>query len=302
MKKILVSLFVVLSLALSANAAYINDTEGVLTAEETALLEQMAENIAEVYDVGAYLLTERDTPDDNISAVAEKYLTEIELSDTNDLQILLYLSTYERVYYVIGDDILTDEAFANIENAFLPYLREDDWVGACTGYVEAVENLFANAPENWKDYLTMTPDDSGYDYGYDSPYDSNYPYDDDFDPNDLYHTVYEPEKTRGNIADIVIVAFGILILPLIIAFIMTGIKLGQMNTASGKTDADSFVKYGSMNLTDSRDIFLYSNIVRTKKPEPEHHNRPGSSHGGMRHGGGSFRPSGGGHAGRGGRF
>ena len=59
----------------------------------------------------------------------------------------------------------------------------------------------------------------------------------------------------------------ILIVPAIIAFILMFAKLSQMNTAVKQSGADSYMKRETLNLTTSRDIFLYSNTVRTPRPK-----------------------------------
>lgn len=79
-----------------------------------------------------------------------------------------------------------------------------------------------------------------------------------------------------------------LLIPLILARIMTTIKVGQMKTAVENDYARNYVKPGSKRLDVSRDIFLYSNIVKTEKPKNDsgsHKSSSGRTHGG---GGGSF--------------
>ena len=86
---------------------------------------------------------------------------------------------------------------------------------------------------------------------------------------------------------LVVIGCGLLI-PLIIARIMTTIKVGQMKTAVENDYAQNYVKPGSKRLDVSRDIFLYSNIVKTEKPKNDsgsHKSSSGRTHGG---GGGSF--------------
>lgn len=91
-----------------------------------------------------------------------------------------------------------------------------------------------------------------------------------------------------NYALITLEALGIgILIALIGAFIMTSARKREMDTALEAADANEYVKEGSMVLTGQRDIFLFSNIVRTKKPEKDssHTSSSGRSHGG---GGGSF--------------
>lgn len=91
-----------------------------------------------------------------------------------------------------------------------------------------------------------------------------------------------------NIPLVILEALGIGVLfGLIVAAVTTAARKREMDTALEAADADEYVKEGSMVLTGQRDIFLYSSVVRTKKPESDssHSSSSGRSHGG---GGGSF--------------
>ena len=79
-----------------------------------------------------------------------------------------------------------------------------------------------------------------------------------------------------------------LISPLLIAFWMMKNKLKKMKTAVGNDYAANYIKPGSMNLTTSRDLFLYSRITKTERPKSSsgtHTSSSGRTHGGR---GGGF--------------
>lgn len=79
-----------------------------------------------------------------------------------------------------------------------------------------------------------------------------------------------------------------LLLPLLIAYIMMKIKLSKMKTANQNDYAANYIKPGSKKLNFSRDIFLYSTLIKTEKPKPQsggHVSSSGEHHGGR---GGSF--------------
>lgn len=79
-----------------------------------------------------------------------------------------------------------------------------------------------------------------------------------------------------------------LVAPLLIAFWMMKKKLKKMKTAVENDYAANYMKPGSMNLTMSRDLFLYSRITKTEKPKGDsgtHTSSSGRTHGGR---GGSF--------------
>ena len=79
-----------------------------------------------------------------------------------------------------------------------------------------------------------------------------------------------------------------LLAPLLIAYILMKKKLKKMITAVENDYAANYVKPGSMNISVSRDLFLYSRITKTERPKESsgtHTSSSGRTHGGR---GGSF--------------
>lgn len=79
-----------------------------------------------------------------------------------------------------------------------------------------------------------------------------------------------------------------LLAPLLIAYILMKKKLKKMKTAVENDYAANYVKPGSMNISVSRDLFLYSRITKTERPKESsgtHTSSSGRTHGGR---GGSF--------------
>lgn len=79
-----------------------------------------------------------------------------------------------------------------------------------------------------------------------------------------------------------------IIAPLLIAFWMMRRKLKKMKTAVSNDYAANYIKPGSMNITASKDLFLYSTVMKTEKPKSgsgTHVSSSGRTHGGR---GGSF--------------
>ena len=70
---------------------------------------------------------------------------------------------------------------------------------------------------------------------------------------------------------------------MLIGLIAVGIMASKMKTVRSQSGASEYVRSGSMHLTHSRDIFLYSHVHRTPKPKS---NSSGGSHGGSRGGAG----------------
>lgn len=75
-----------------------------------------------------------------------------------------------------------------------------------------------------------------------------------------------------------------LLIGAVIAFIVTGILKGQLKSVRRQNSANSYIRSGSLQLTNSRDIFLYRNVSRRAKPQNNgsttHRSSSGRSHGG----------------------
>lgn len=78
-----------------------------------------------------------------------------------------------------------------------------------------------------------------------------------------------------------------LVISLIVALIAVGVMKGKLKTVSKQTAAASYVVPGSLNVSQSSERYLYSNVTRTQRAQ-------NNSSGGSR--------SGGGHSGSGGKF
>lgn len=61
---------------------------------------------------------------------------------------------------------------------------------------------------------------------------------------------------------------------LLIAFICVSVMKGKLKSVRSQSKADNYLKNGSLNITNSRDYFLYRTVTKTKK---ESNNSSGSS-------------------------
>ena len=69
------------------------------------------------------------------------------------------------------------------------------------------------------------------------------------------------------------------VIGLIIGASVTGSNKAKLKTVRSKTEANYYVREGSMTVTDSRDIYLYSKVTRTEKPRNDGSSgSSGSSH------------------------
>lgn len=72
-----------------------------------------------------------------------------------------------------------------------------------------------------------------------------------------------------------------IIVGILIGFIAVFVMRSKLKTVRFNRDADNYTVNGSLNIAESRDLFLYRNIVRTAKPKPQNSSSgSGSSHSG----------------------
>ena len=171
--------------------------------------------------------------------------------------VLLLISMEERDYWIstcgYGIKVFTDRGIDRMKEQIQPYLSSGDYYKAFNTFI------------SWTD-----------DYIIDARVDSEY------ENTELSDMPLSPLWF--------IIAFG---LGMIISGITVAGMKGRLRSVRPKFRADSYVRDGSLNVTSSRDMFLYSSVSRTAKPEPEsssggsntHTSSSGTTHGG---GGGKF--------------
>ena len=106
------------------------------------------------------------------------------------------------------------------------------------------------------------------------------------DPYDTHNLPKAPFNAGMALVIAVVIGF-------IVGKIYTGSLKGQLKTVQAQSAAANYVKAGSLNVTNSRDFFLYRNVSKTAKESSSsgsggsstHHSSSGATHGG---GGGKF--------------
>ena len=171
--------------------------------------------------------------------------------------LLLLISMEDRDWYIsttgYGITAFTDAGIQYIGDKIKEHLSDGDYADAFNTFAELCDDFITKA-------RTEKPYDSG-----------NMP--------------KEPMKP-GWILVAIIAGF-------ILSFITVGAMKGKLKTVRFQPAANSYMKAGSMNITESRDMFLYNTVTRTAKPKSSdsgggsstHTSSFGSSHGG---GGGKF--------------
>lgn len=246
-----------LSLAVSSFAAEfanppIVDEAEYLTESQLAELSEKLEAIRQKYDFEVAIYTEYDFSSyDAMSSADDIYDYSGYGAGENDDGIMLYISSYNRDYW-----ITTHADGLRIFNANgIEYIKKNiEPLLAEDNYYMAMDKFADIADE----LLAMAANGEPF------------------------------NKKQYDMSYLLMVIGGAIIIPLIIAYFMMNKQLAKMKTAVENDYAANYVKPGSKQLTMSRDIFLYSNIIRTEKPKNDsgsHTSSSGRTHGG---GGGSF--------------
>lgn len=172
--------------------------------------------------------------------------------------VLLLVSMEDRDWWMsttgYGIIAITDAGIEYISEKFLSDLSDGDYADAFTTYAELCDDFFTQARSG-------------------QPYDTG-------------HMPKQPFNIARNLLIALIVGF-------VIALIATGVMKGKLKTVRFQSAASNYVKANSMNVTESRDMFLYTHVDRRAKPKDTdsssgsgtHTSSSGSTHGG---GGGKF--------------
>ena len=158
-----------------------------------------------------------------------------------------------------GITAVTDAGIEYISEKFLSDLSEGDYEAAFTTYAELCDDFFTQAKTG--------------------------------EPYDTGHMPKEPFNLAWNL--FVALAIGIAL-----AAIITNRMKSTLKTVKYQPAANNYVKANSMNVTESRDMFLYTQVDRREKPQET------SSSGGSTSGGSTTHTSSSGstHGGGGGKF
>ena len=271
MVMLLTAIFLMVSILIPVSAAVppvVWDEANLLTDTEEQVLAAAVTDLKDTYGIDAMIVI-KDSLDGNSAQNCADELYDL-LGGSEDGVIFL-LAMQEREWYIstCGEMIyaLTDYGIQQLGEACVPYLSSGD-------YYEAFSLYLLLLPEYLDAYLSGTPVDGYADYS-----------------GDYYHgdrdevVYYEEESTPS---------FGLsLVIGVAVAAIALVIMRSSMNTKRRQHSAVQYLKEGSFSLTKHRDLFLYSNITKTKKQEQSssgggssvHRSSGGRSHGG---GGGKF--------------
>ncbi len=242
----------VLLLPATAASARLADNAGLLTAQEAAEVQALLDEISARQGVDIVIVTVASTGERSAMEYADDYF------DYNDYRldgILLLLSMDTRDWWVstagYGITAITDAGLNYISDRFVPYLSDEDYARGFTEFATLCDEFITQAK-------TGHPYDTG-----------NLP--------------KNPFRLGLNL----LVALG---LGSAGAMFATGSMKNKLQSVSDQTRADHYAAPGSLQLTQSRELFLYTHLDRREKTSSgsgssTHTSSSGTVHGG---GGGKF--------------
>ena len=170
--------------------------------------------------------------------------------------LILVISMEDNDWYIstcgYGITVFTDAGIKYIGKQIVPYLSDSDFAGAFATYITLCD-----------EFITQAKTDKPYDIG---------------------SLPREPLSPAWILV--------CLIIGLILSCTTVGKMKAKLVTVRAQAAANSYMKDGSMNITDSREMFLYKNVTRTKRSSESssggsstHTSSSDTTHGG---GGGKF--------------
>ena len=240
-----------------------NDSADVLTAEEDSELEDALEELSlrQSFDVTIATVESLESVGyDSMEAYADDLYDYCQFGyGENRDGVLLLVSIGDRKWHIstcgYGITAFTDAGIQYLGEQMTPDMADGDYAAAFHTFIQ------------WTDaYVTAARE--------------GHPYDVDNMPKEPFSIVY----------------LGVaLVIGLITALIVTGVMKSRLKSVAPQRDATSYVRQGSMKLTNQRDLFLYRDVHRTERPKESssddsggsstHTSSSGTTHGG---GGGSF--------------
>lgn len=257
-------------LVFSASAeqtVFVIDNAELLTDSEEEALEAAISDLRMTYEMDIVILTENSLQGARPQDHADDYYDQNGYAEDG---ILFLLSMEERDWYIstCGDAIyvLTDYGIQQAADAALPYLSDGAYYDAFDAFLDVL-------PEYMDAFLSGAPIDGQADYS------------GDYYHGDQEEVVYYEEPFEPSF----LVAF---LFGAVVALVPVLIMRLTMITKRPQKNAAVYLNKNTYRVIEHRDMFLYSNVTKTRKQENNtsggssvHRSSGGRSHGG---GGGKF--------------
>lgn len=322
MKKILsfasavILILSVFSVSAFAYDTYVDDFADLFSDDEINLIEEAVESFASETDFSVAVVTTDDALGKTSQEYADDYYDSLIFNSgwsENGLLFLIDMDNREVYISTAGECILT------YSDSSVDYIIDSGYNDLVSGYyadcVLAMLETAANEYENYSGGNYYIPDEEDYSYGDSEFSDSVVQFDGEWYevssdgewvPVDEYNYDYgydygynSGSRNRSGFEWSHVLAY-IIIALVIAAIAVFAVKSRYKNMGKGdEFDADDI----TLNLTNSSDNIISRNVVTTRIPRNNNHNRPGGRSGGFS-GGSSVHRSGGGirHGGGGRKF
>lgn len=216
----------------SVDEEFLYDQGNLLTEEEEIRVHDALEKVSEDYGAKLTVVTLDTLPGGDIADYADELYDEMDVGYGDDSDgVLLVICMSQREYHILCNgfaaDAITEREIAAIGDAFAPYLSNGD-------YAEGFEEFAEQCAEYLDAYLNYGETDS----------------------------LWSDNKESFDYLNALI---GCLVAGVIVGLIVAFVLRGQLKSVRRQNQADQYVRYGSMYITERSDFFLYRTVHRVKK-------------------------------------
>ena len=266
MKRLLILLLVLLLLAVPVSAveSLVQDGEGLLTDTDIVRLEEYYSTFYDAYGFTPAVATVGNFGGLTIEEFAGSYYDVMEYPDDG---MLLMVSLEEGQWYILTNGEcyhrISDWDAQRIGDELVPMFQDGAFYAAFLQFPDLAAEIFQANDSIWEE--------------------------------DQESVEVAPATLKKNYGKTIAIS---MVVGLVLGFLVVGVMAAMMKTVQRQDHAKDYICPGSMKLTNSRDIYLYSHVSRT--PKPKSNSTSGGSYSGGGHSSGGR--SGGSRGGAGGRF
>ena len=228
--------------------ARLDDAADLLTDAEAQELTLKLDGISEKYGMDVVIVTVEDLYGEDVTAMADDYYDENGYAADG---VLLLISAYDREWAVsttgFGITAFTDAGLDYMAGRFVNDLSDGDYNAAFHTFADLSDDFILQAREG-------------------RPYD-----------------VHSLPKKPFRFVRMLLISLGV---GLFVALLATGTMKSKLKTVYSQPGANQCVKPGSLSVTESREIFLYRQVLRNKRSQSSsggsstHTSSSGRTHGG----------------------
>lgn len=273
---LLLALVLSLSCAVPAFAANIDrsrivDGAELLTDDEVSVLSDLLDEISTRQQMDIVVMTSDDLQGyDTATECADELYDYCGYGYGDDKDgIMLFISMDDRDWAIStcgrAIEVFGEYDCDYIADEIVPYLSDGDYAAAFELFAQLCDQFITNG----------SVDD---------------PYDDDYKDDDYYNDYRDFTIPSERLSPMWIL--GSIVIGVLVAVFVVGIMRSKLKTVRFQAAASSYVKLGSMQITDSSDLYLYRTMSRTPRPKSNDNSSSGGggihmSSSGTMHGGSS---------------